>query len=96
MAAGILFFSPGQVFLTEAAGGPPVAHAAVASLDPSEAGLPTVRILAVAGDRRARVEVAPQLMRFLHGGQSAPSLNGVPRDRIELSTHGFSVRCSTN
>ncbi len=64
LAAGILFFSPGQVFVIER-GGRRVAYAAVASLRPSEAALPTGRVLEVAGERAAVAEAAPTLMRAL-------------------------------
>jgi predicted N-acetyltransferase YhbS len=64
LAARILFFSPGQLFVIERQGRR-VAYAAVASLAPSEAALPTGRVLEVAGDRQAVAEAAPTLIQAL-------------------------------
>jgi GNAT superfamily N-acetyltransferase len=64
LATGILFFSPAHVFVMEREGRR-IAYAAVATLTPSEAALPTGRTLEVAGDRQAIAEAAPTLMRSL-------------------------------
>jgi GNAT superfamily N-acetyltransferase len=87
LAAGILFFSPGQVFVIER-GGRRVAYAAVASLAPSEAALPTGRILEMGGDRQAIAQAAPTLIRAL--GLGAIELVLPPHDRsLDPSAHAL-------
>jgi GNAT superfamily N-acetyltransferase len=64
LAVGIIFYSPGQVFLMEREGRR-VAYAAVASLAPSEAALATGRTLEIGGDREAIALAAPSLIQAL-------------------------------
>jgi predicted N-acetyltransferase YhbS len=78
IAAGILFFSPGQLFVIERAGRRD-AYMALATLTPSEAALPTGRVLEVAGDREAIARAAPALMGAL--GLGALELVLPPHDQ---------------
>jgi predicted N-acetyltransferase YhbS len=87
LAAGILFFSPGQLFVIERSGRR-VAYAAVASLAPSEAALPTGRILEMGGDRQAIAQAAPTLVRAL--GLGAIELVLPPHDQsLDASAHAL-------